>query len=212
MLGLIGLWAILIVAYRWLDPPVTPLMLLRWPESGKIERTVRPLAAISPELQRAVIAAEDNRFCMHRGIDWTAVGEAVEEYQADGRLRGASTITMQTARNLFLWPGGGFVRKAVEAPLALAIDFLWPKRRILEVYLNIIEWGPGIYGTEAAARAVYRTSAANLSRQQAATLAAVLPSPLRWSASRPSGYVASRAGAIAGRIARMDGYFGCILR
>lgn len=203
-------WAFLILLYRFVDPPLTPLMLLRLPESGRIDHESVPLSRISPDLVRAAIAAEDNRFCAHRGIDWNAVEDAVQEYEADGKLRGASTITMQTARNLFLWPGGGFVRKGLEAPLALAIDALWPKRRIMQVYLNIIEWGDGIYGAEAAARHHFGVSARQLSRQQAALLAAVLPNPRKWSAGKPGPYVAGRAPRIAARIDQLGGFLDCV--
>jgi len=200
----------LILLYRWVDPPVTPLMLLRYPAAGRIDRVPMPLYAISRQLQYAVIASEDNRFCRHHGVDWGAVNDAVEEYDLEGRLRGASTITMQLARNLLLWPGGGFFRKGIEVILALAIDALLPKRRILEIYLNVAEWGDGIYGAEAASRAHFRTSAARLSRRDAALLAAVLPSPRHWTPARPSGYIAERASAIDGRIGQLQGYFDCL--
>jgi len=210
VLALLLGWAFLIVLYRFVDPPLTPLMLLRLPESGRIEHDSVPLSRISPDLVRAVIAAEDNRFCVHRGIDWNAVEDAVQEYEADGKLRGASTITMQTARNLFLWPGGGFIRKGLEAPLALAIDALWPKRRIMAVYLNIIEWGDGIYGAEAAARHHFGVSAKQLTRQQAALLASVLPNPRKWSAGKPGPYVAGRAPRIAERIDQLGNFLDCV--
>jgi monofunctional biosynthetic peptidoglycan transglycosylase len=208
--ALILLWLGLIVLYRWVMPPVTPLMLLRLPEAGRIAHDTVPLAAIARELQHAVIASEDNRFCIHHGVDWQAVSEAVGEYEAEKRLRGASTITMQTARNLFLWPGGGFVRKGVEVALAYTIDALWPKRRIMEVYLNSIEWGEGIYGAETASEMYFRRDAARLTRREAALMAAVLPNPRRWSPERPSAYIAERAGIIAGRIDRLEGYFNCL--
>ncbi len=199
------LFLALIVLYRWVDPPITPLMLLRYPEEGRIDRQTVSLHAISKDLPRAVIASEDNRFCAHHGIDWDAVSDAVDDYESEGRLRGASTITMQVARNLFLWPGGGFIRKGVEAGLALAIDFFWPKQRIIEVYLNIVEWGDGIYGAEAASRTFFHTSAAQLSRHDAGLLAAVLPNPRRWSPAHPTRYIAGRAGIIAGRIDKLGG-------
>lgn len=205
-----ALWLALILLYRWIDPPITPLMLLRMPEMHRIDRRWVPLGRISPELQEAAIASEDNRFCIHHGIDWGAVSSAAGEFETEGRLRGASTITMQTARNLLLWPGGGFFRKGLEAGLAIAIDAFWPKRRILEVYLNVIEWGDGIYGAEAAARAFFHEGALRLSRHQAALMAAVLPNPRHWSAVRPDGYVAERAALIAERMDRLEGYYGCL--
>lgn len=208
--GLAGVVAVLLVVYRWVGPPVTPLMLLRLPEAGTIRREAVPLDAIASSLPRSVVASEDNRFCLHHGIDWSAIAEAIDDYEEDGRLRGASTITMQVARNLFLWPGGGFARKAVEAPLALAIDFLWPKRRIIEVYLNIAEWGDGIYGAEAAALAYFRKPARALTGREAALLAAVLPNPRRWSPARPTRYIAGRAGAIQGRIGKLGPLLDCI--
>ncbi|HSE79107.1 MAG TPA: monofunctional biosynthetic peptidoglycan transglycosylase [Alphaproteobacteria bacterium] len=206
---LIAIWLGLIVLYRWVDPPITPLMVLRMAEGAGIDHRTRPLEQIAPALARSVIAAEDNRFCMHRGIDWSAVGEAIEEFHDDGRLRGASTITMQLARNLFLWPGGGVARKAIEAPIALTIDALWPKYRIVEVYLNVVEWGPGIYGAEAAAHVHFRKSAARLSRREAAILAAVLPNPRRWSAGQPSAYIVERAHRIASRIDMLGDLLAC---
>lgn len=208
--GLALFWLALIVLYRWVDPPLTPLMLLRLPTAGKIDRHFVPIGKIAMALQHAVIASEDNRFCIHHGIDWEAVSAAVDEYEVDKRLRGASTITMQTARNLFLWPGGGFFRKGIEVPLALVIDALWPKRRILEVYLNVIEWGNGIYGAEAAARAFFHKDAAHLSRREAALMAAVLPNPRRWSPLRPNAYIVGRAETISARMSKLEGYFSCL--
>lgn len=210
--GLAGLVALLIVVYRWVGPPVTPLMLLRLPEAGTIRREAVALDDIAAALPRAVIASEDNRFCLHHGIDWNAVAEAIDDYEEDGRLRGASTITMQVARNLFLWPGGGFARKAVEAPIALAIDLLWPKRRIIEVYLNIAEWGDGIYGAEAAAQAYFDKPAKALTGREAALMAAVLPNPRRWSPARPTRYIAGRAATIQGRIGQLGSLLDCIAR
>jgi len=210
--GLAGLMALLIVAYRWIDPPVTPLMLLRLPEAGTIRRTGLSLDEIAPTLPRSVIASEDNRFCLHHGIDWDAVADAIDDYEEDGRLRGASTITMQVARNLFLWPGGGFLRKGIEAPIALAIDLLWPKRRVIEVYLNVAEWGDGIYGAEAAAQAYFKKPAKSLSSREAALMAAVLPNPRRWSPANPTRYIAGRAGTIQGRIGQLGPLLDCIGR
>jgi len=205
-----ALWAVGLVAYRWVDPPATPLMLIRWFEEGRIDYRPVPLEATARALRNAVIASEDNRFCLHGGIDWNAVGDAYEEYETRGRLRGASTITMQTARNLFLWTGGGVIRKGFELPLAVALELLWPKRRIMEVYLSIAEWGHGIYGAEAAARRHFGKSASALSAREAALLAAVLPNPRRFDAGRPSAYIERRGAAIQRRAERLGAYTACV--
>lgn len=201
----------LLVAYRWADPPGTPLMVLRGLDGTSILREPVPLDRVAPSLARAVIAAEDNRFCEHAGVDLDAVREAIEDNEDGGRLRGASTVTMQLARNLFLWPGGGWWRKAIEVPLALAIDALWPKRRILEVYLGIAEWGPGVFGAEAAARHHFGKAAAELTRAEAIRLAIVLPSPRRWDPARPTPYLRGRAAAIDRRIDQLGARrFACL--
>jgi monofunctional biosynthetic peptidoglycan transglycosylase len=178
-------------------------MLIRVHEGHAITHQWVADAAISWQLKRAVIAAEDARFCQHRGFDWEAIQEAVDEFQSGERthLRGASTITQQTAKNLFLWPGGGWPRKLIEAYPTVLIELLWPKRRVLEVYLNVIEWGPGIYGAEAAARAHFGRPASRLGAHEAALLAAVLPNPRRWSASKPTEYIQHRAARIEARLA-----------
>jgi monofunctional biosynthetic peptidoglycan transglycosylase len=205
-------WGGGLLAFRFVDPPATPLMLIRSIERGSpVRYRPLPLSAIAPALARAVIASEDSRFCLHRGIDFTAVQDALDDYEETGRLRGASTIPMQVARNLFLWPGGGFLRKGLEAPLALALDALWPKRRIIEVYLNIAEMGPGLFGAGAAAQGHFGLPAARLSETQAARLAAVLPSPNRWDAANPTAYIERRTALIRGRSAQLGpGQLGCI--
>lgn len=210
VLGVAAAWLVLLIAYRWIDPPLTPLMLLRLPEEGRIRHHPVALEAIAPALVAAVVAAEDSRFCAHNGIDWAAVDQAVDDYDRGQRLRGASTITMQTARNLFLWPGGGFGRKAIEAGLALALDFSWPKRRVIEVYLGIAEWGPGLYGAEAAAQEYFRKPARALGKREAARLAAILPSPRQWSAVKPGPYVQKRAGTIAARAGALGALLDCV--
>ncbi len=190
-------WIAGLFLYRFVTPPVTPLMLIRSLERGEmIWQQGAPLVDVAGALREAVVVAEDSNFCLHAGIDLHAAKDALDDYVASGRLRGASTITMQVARNLFLWPGGGAPRKALEIPLALALDALWPKWRILEVYLRIAEMGPGIFGAEAAARSHFGVPAARLDPAQAALIAAVLPSPIRWSAAEPSDYVRGRARAI----------------
>lgn len=190
-----------LLLFRFVDPPATPLMVIRGIENGALV-SYRPvdMDRIAGSLPRAVIAAEDGRFCQHYGIDLGAVQEAIEDYGETGRLRGASTISMQVARNLFLWPGGGFFRKAIEAPLALLLDLVWPKRRIIEVYLNIAEMGDGIFGAEAAAQEHFGKPAARLTAYEAARLAAILPSPVRWDVASPTAYVERRTGIIRARM------------
>ncbi|MEK9968578.1 MAG: monofunctional biosynthetic peptidoglycan transglycosylase [Ferrovibrio sp.] len=205
-------WGGGLLVYRFVDPPGTPLMLIRMVERGEAVRyRPLPLSGIAAGLPRAVIASEDGRFCQHHGIDLGAVQDALEDYEETGRLRGASTITMQVARNLFLWPGGGFVRKGLELPLALALDAVWPKRRIMEIYLSIAEMGPGLFGAEAAAQAHFGIPAVRLSETQAARLASILPSPNRWNAAHPTAYIERRTGVIRGRMGQLGpGQLGCI--
>ena len=200
----------LLLAYRFLPPPVTPLMLIRLAEGEGLEKHWRPLEEIAPALAEAVVAAEDNRFCAHWGVDWPALQGEVEAWLAGEPARGASTITMQTAKNLFLWPDRSLVRKALEAPLTLQLELLWPKRRIVEVYLNVVEFGPGIYGAEAAAQIYFGKPAAGLSRREAALLAAVLPHPRSSSPARPSAYLEDRAGTIRGRIDQLGPMLDCL--
>jgi monofunctional biosynthetic peptidoglycan transglycosylase len=199
LLGLVfAIAPILLVAlYRVMPPPATPLMLLRAAQGHGMTKTWRPLADISPHLVRAVIAGEDAKFCQHHGFDWDAIEAAWQHYESGrGRLVGASTISMQTAKNLFLWPGRDWPRKALEAWFTVWIETFWSKRRIIEVYLNVVEWGPGIYGAEAAARHYFDRPAASLTAPEAARLAAVIPDPLDRSASRPGPAVRRHAAFI----------------
>jgi monofunctional biosynthetic peptidoglycan transglycosylase len=198
--------------YALFPPPLSALMLWRMVEGHGIDYRWRELEDMSPELARAVITAEDSRYCLHHGIDWLAVQGLVEEAfdEAEGPRRGASTIAMQTAKNLYLWEGRSVVRKALEAPLALWLDLVWSKRRMIEVYLNIAEWAPGIYGAEAAARKHFRKPAARLTRQEAALLAAVLPNPLQRSAGKPSQATRRKAAVLVGRMEGMGSLFDCI--
>jgi monofunctional biosynthetic peptidoglycan transglycosylase len=187
----------LVALYREVPPPGTPLMLIRGVEGYGIAKEWRSLDQISPHLVRAVIASEDAKFCTHHGFDWDAIREAWRRYrQGTGRLRGASTISMQTAKNVFLWPGRDWPRKGLEAYFTVLIELAWGKERIIETYLNVVEWGPGIYGAEAASQFHFHKPAAALTADEAAHLAAVLPDPLKWSASRPDRYVAGRAAFI----------------
>lgn len=199
-------------AYRFIDPPGTFVMLGRALSGQEIHRDWTPIGTISPHLIRAVIAAEDSNFCRHRGFDFEAIEDAVEHNKNGRRRRGASTITQQTAKNAFLWNGGGWVRKGAEAWFAGLIDTLWTKRRVMEVYLNVAEWGDGLFGAEAAARARFSKSAKDLTKQEAALLAAVLPSPNKWRVDPPGPYVRRRAATLRKRmdIVARDGLDACV--
>ncbi|WP_105102697.1 monofunctional biosynthetic peptidoglycan transglycosylase [Microbulbifer pacificus] len=196
--------ALLVLALRWIDPP-SSAVILTWELSSdrKARQQWRSLENISPNLQMAVIAAEDQKFSRHHGFDFASLQKALAENRK--RTRGASTITQQTAKNLFLWNGRSYLRKGLEAWFTLLMETLWSKRRILEVYLNIIEFGEGVYGAEAAAQAHFGTTARHLSASQAGLLAAVLPNPIQMSASRPSPYVRSRASAIHRQVQQLGG-------
>jgi monofunctional biosynthetic peptidoglycan transglycosylase len=200
----------LILLFRFVPPPITPLMLVRLAEGYGLHREWVPYDRISSYLAEAVVASEDNFFCRERsGIDTVALMDQIAIWREGERPRGASTITMQTARNLLLWPGRDVVRKVIEAWLTPQIALLWPKRRVLEVYLNIIEFGPGIYGVEAAAQRFFGRSAATLTRDDAVRLALVLPDPLRWSAAHPSPYLRERSETIARRIDQLGPLLDC---
>jgi len=196
-----------ILIYWSLDPRLTPLMMLRAVEavadgrSPRIERSWVDLDDVSPALLRAVIAAEDARFFEHGGIDFDAVSaaRARNRRHPNRRPHGASTITMQCARSTFLWTGGDWVRKGLEAWVTLWMELLWDKRRILEVYLNVVEWGDGVYGAEAAAQRYFDVPASKLTSHQAALLAAALPNPRERNPAKPSAYVRNRASTIAQR-------------
>ena len=202
--GFVILSLLLTMLYRVAPPPVTPLMLLRSAEGYGIRKNWRPLDDISPALIRAVIASEDQRFCRHLGFDWSAIEMAWEQYQSgDGGLLGASTISMQTAKNVFLWPDRTWLRKAFEAYFTALIELTWSKRRIIEVYLNVVEWGPGIYGAGAAAEHYFHKPALRLSATEAARLAAVLPDPLDRLASAPDEDVRERSAFILRQMPRL---------
>jgi len=184
LIGLGGLLVVLLLLYRWVDPPASTLMLSqRFAGTPTTQRWI-PLERMSPNLVAAVIASEDGHFCRHHGVDWGELREAIES-AGDGLARGGSTISMQVVKNLFLWPSRSYVRKAIEIPLAYSIEALWPKRRILEIYLNVAEWGPGIFGAEAAARYHFRKPALLLTPREAALLAVALPNPFERQAGRP---------------------------
>lgn len=186
-----------LAALRWIDPPTTAVQVERRVSAWLHHRPYRkrqvfmPIERIAPDLQHAVISAEDGRFYRHNGIDWKEVQNVVDQDVEEGKLgRGGSTITQQLVKNLFLTTNRSVIRKGVEFTLAPAAELLLPKRRILELYLNVIEWGPGIYGAEAAARSWYNVPAARLNRDQSARLAALLPSPLRRKPERMNSYSA----------------------
>jgi monofunctional biosynthetic peptidoglycan transglycosylase len=197
--------------YRFIDP-VSTVMLWRWATGAPVTRIVMPLDHMSPALPLAVIAAEDDTFCRNIGIDLGAMREALERSDDDiAAARGASTITQQVAKNLFLWQGRSFVRKALELPLALWLNLVLPKRRVLEIYLNIAEWGPnGQFGAEAAARYAFGKPARNLSGREAAELAAILPNPMRRSARTPGVLVRRLASVYEGRAAANPDLDGCV--
>ncbi len=184
-------------------PPVSTLMLARWATFRSVERDWVPLADINPALPRAVIATEDGTFCSHWGVDWGAVRSVIEETSEDWPERGASTVSMQVVKNLFLWPGFGYVRKPIELVLAHWIELTWSKARIMEVYLNIAEWGPnGIFGAEAGARKAFGKSARNLTPREAAIMVAALPNPVIRNPARPTAGQIRRAARISARSAQ----------
>jgi len=210
--GLIGPVTVT-VAYRFVPPPITYLMVQRMFEGKGFERHWRPIDEISPQLVRSVIAAEDARFCEHHGFDFEAMEKAFAHNAKSKKVRGGSTISQQTAKNVFLWPQRSYVRKGLEAYFTVLIETIWGKRRIMEVYLNSIEWGPGVYGAEAAARKNFGVGADKLTPAQAARMAAILPSPLKWRAAKPGPYVKKRSGRItrAAGTVRRQGLAGCVL-
>jgi monofunctional biosynthetic peptidoglycan transglycosylase len=208
---LLGLPLLATLVFRFVPPPPTPLMLLRLIQGQGLHQDWVPLERIAPALPQAVIASEDNLFCQQGlGFDFGALREQLAAWRRGDRPRGASTITMQTAKNLFLWPGRDPVRKVLEAWLTPQIALLWPRDRVIEVYLNIVEFGPGIYGAEAAASRFFGKRAANLTGREAALLAAVLPNPLLRSAGDPTPQLRQRAAAIERRVAQIRRLLFCL--
>jgi monofunctional biosynthetic peptidoglycan transglycosylase len=196
--------------YRFVDPVSTP-MLWRWARGKRVERIVVPLNRIAPALRLAVIVAEDGSFCRNRGVDLSAIRDAMQQSDELGEARGASTITQQTAKNLFLWEGRSFVRKGLEFPLALWLNVVLPKRRVLEIYLNIAQWGPnGEFGAEAGARWAFGKSARDLTPPQAAELAAILPNPVRRSARIPNVLVRRLGALYERRSLEFSGLDACV--
>jgi monofunctional biosynthetic peptidoglycan transglycosylase len=195
-----------VLVFRWVAPPTSAVMLSRTlMEAEQQDYQWVPLAHMSADLPLAVVASEDQKFPDHFGFDISAIKDAVEQHAQGGRLRGASTLTQQVARNLFLWQGRSFLRKGLEAWLTVLLELFWSKERILEVYLNIAETGKQTFGVQAASLKFFSRPASAVTREQAALLAAVLPNPLRFQANRPSAYVLKRRNEILGQMAQLGG-------
>ena len=200
-----------IVAFRFINPPTTSVMAFNLLKGSTVRQEWVPLERISPDLRRAVIASEDGQFCKHVGVDLGAIRDAIKESGGLAGARGASTIPMQTAKNLYLWNGRSYVRKALEAPLAVLMSILWPKERMMEVYLNIAQFGPGTFGAEAASRRYFGKSASDLTRREAVLLAVALPNPGFRNPARPSAHMQRLAKVIERRMPMMLGRSGCVL-
>ena len=210
MLALLVLPYLLAPLYSF-GKPLSTVMLWRMITGQRVQRDYVPLSRVSPALTLAVIVAEDGRFCTHHGVDFAEIRDAINDADDLSEARGGSTITQQVAKNLFLWPGRSWLRKALEFPLALWIDLVLSKRRILEIYLNIAEWGPnGEFGVEAGSRYAFGRSAHDVSRYQAALLAAVLPNPVSRNAHAPGPGLRRLAGLYVGRSARAAGEASCL--
>ena len=199
-----------VVALRWIDPPTTTFMLRDrigglFDQDYQFRHEWRDWDAISKYAAIAVIAAEDQQFPFHRGFDFKQIDKALEDRERGRRVRGASTISQQVAKNLFLWPGQSWFRKGLEAGITVLIELAWPKRRILEVYLNVAEFGPGTWGVQAASRRYFRKDASRLTSAEAALLAAVLPSPRRYRIDAPGPYVRKRQAWIQRQMTALGG-------
>lgn len=202
LFGLLVVFPVLWVGlYRFVPPPMTSLMAIRLFEHRGMDYRWRPMSQISPTLADAAIASEDARFCIHHGFDFSAMEKAMAHNdRRPRRIRGGSTISQQTAKNVFLWPDRTYVRKGLEAYFTVLIEALWGKKRIMEVYLNVVEMGPGVYGAEAASQVDFGHSAKRMSTSEAARLVAILPNPLKYNAVEPGRYVQRRAGRVAGQV------------
>jgi monofunctional biosynthetic peptidoglycan transglycosylase len=219
LLGLVLLLALVapplwVALYRLVPPPITILMVERLGQGHGLDHRWVPLDEISPSLVRAVVASEDARFCEHHGFDVRAIDAALRHNEAKpSRVRGGSTISQQTAKNVFLWPQRSWLRKGIEAWFTVLIETIWGKRRIMEVYLNTVEMGPGVYGAQAASERYFGIPASRLSPAQAGRLAAILPDPLKWKAARPGPYVRRRTGRIQARSDTVErgGLAACVL-
>jgi monofunctional glycosyltransferase len=203
---------LLTLVYAFLPPPVSNLMLFRALKGNGINKDWVSLDQMSPHLAAAVLSSEDARFCEHHGVDWKELQGVIDDLtdEDEGPVRGASTVSMQTAKNLFLWDGRNPIRKVLELPLALYMDGIWTKRRMIEIYLNIVEWAPGVYGAEAASQFHFKKPASKLTRREAALLAAVLPNPIKRKAGKPSKGVRRIATRIEFRARIMGPYLTCL--
>ena len=199
------------VIYRFIDPPGSTLMLARTITGKPVTHKWVPISRISPNIIKAVITSEDGRFCDHWGVDWQEVRRAIKRAR-NGRIRGASTISMQTAKNLYLWPQRSYIRKAIEIPLTFFMEAVWSKRRMLEIYLNIVEWGPGIFGAEAASKHHFRKSARHISPHEASLLAAALPNPILRRAGRPGPKTTRHSNKISSRVSSSPPSTNCIFK
>ncbi len=199
----LSLWFLIIsivsvIVFRWVPIPITPLMVIRCVEQKvdgkemKLDKDWAPLEELSPHLQLAVVCTEDQNYLKHNGFDFGAIEKAIKHNKTNKRKRGASTISQQVAKNVFLWPSRSWVRKGFEVYFTFLIELFWSKQRIMEVYLNVIEMGDGIYGAEAASKAYFNKSAKDLTKRQAATIAVTLPNPIKFNAKRPSAYLNKR--------------------
>jgi monofunctional glycosyltransferase len=212
-LGLVLLWAVAVLLLGLtytIVPPVSTLMLSRWATLRAVDRDVVGLDAIAPALPLAVLSSEDSRFCEHAGVDWDALQTVIDAADEDGPSRGASTIAMQTAKNLYLWPSRSYIRKGLELPIALYIDLIWSKQRLMENYLNVAEWGEGVFGAEAAARRYFRKPARDLTRREAALLATALPNPFRRNPGRPTVRHRALAERLLARMAATEPLAACL--
>jgi monofunctional biosynthetic peptidoglycan transglycosylase len=209
---IVALPFLLTLVYAVVPPPFSNVMVERLFSGNGLHKDWVSLDEMSPALAAAVITSEDARFCAHHGVDWVEMQGVVTDVfdEEEGPVRGASTISMQVAKNLFLWDGRSFIRKGLEMPVALWMDLIWTKRRMIEVYLNIVEWAPGVYGAEAAAQLHFKKSASKLTRKEAALLAAVLPNPIKRQAGRPSKKVKKIANRILFRSRFMGPYLTCV--
>lgn len=206
-LGLGGVILLFVLIYAIVNPPTTFYMLAESFRRGGVEREWVNLEDMTPDMARSVVAAEDANFCLHWGFDMTAIRAALDK----GANRGASTITQQVAKNVFLWQGRSWARKALEAVITPVIELVWSKRRIVEVYLNVAEMGPGVFGADAAARHYFKVGAKDLTPVQAARIAAVLPNPKEWNAAKPTGFIKARAASIrqGAETIEVDGRAAC---